>query len=193
MAHPASTRGYSFPDGQAVRKTVAPTTTAATWPPGTTLGRVRITKYVLRDRDPCDRDPCLLSDVMAETVDRNPTITALQLRPTPRDYWSLVESLDPRMHSDHARIPSHYMAVDPVDADPPTSLRFASTKSRPPTFSKEAWHKDTAKRKLFPFDPRQCAGETLHIYSLPSRSQSEWDGDGSGLPIRSIYNCSPCR
>ena len=116
-----------------IHDTVAATATAVTWPAGTTIGRVRITKSVLRDRD-----PCALSDLIAETVRRNPTITAFHLWPIPGDHGSFVESLATRMPSDHARIHSHYMAAHPVDAGPPTSLRFASTKPKPASFSKEA-------------------------------------------------------
>ena len=91
------------------------------------------------------------------------------------------------MPSDHTRIHSHYMAAHPVDADPPTNLRFTSTKPKLATFSKEAWHKDAAQRKLFLFDPRESGEETLPIYSLPSRSQWEWDGDVPGLTVPSAY------
>ena len=101
---------------------------------------------------------------------RNPEITAFHVRPSGADYSSLLESLLTRLPSDHARIHSHYMAAHPVDAEPPTTLRFASTRPKPATFAKEGWHKEAAKRKLFLFDPRQSGEETLPIYSLSSRS-----------------------
>ena len=90
-----------------------------------------------------------------------PEITAFHARPGGADYSSLLESLSTRLPSNHARIHSHYMAAHPVDAERPTTLRFASTKSKPATFAKEGWHKEAAKRKLFLFDPRQSGEETL--------------------------------
>ena len=114
VADPIGTGGCSLPDGQAFHDTVAATATALTWPASTTIGQVRITKSILRDRD-----PCVLSDLIAETVRRNPTITTFHLRPTPGEYGSLVESLAICMPSNHAHIHSHYMAAHPVDADPP--------------------------------------------------------------------------
>ena len=103
---------------------------------------------------------------------------------------SLLESLSTRLPSNHARIHSHYMAAHPVDAEPPTTLRFASTKPKPATFAKKGWHKEAAKRKLFLFDPRQSGEETLRIYSLSGRSAWEWDGDGPGLTVPSAYLAS---
>ena len=85
---------------------------------------------------------------------QNPEITAFHVRPSGADYSSLLESLSTRLPSDHARIHSHYMAAHPVNAEPLTTLRFASTKPKPATFAKEGWHKKAAKRKLFLFDPR---------------------------------------
>ena len=121
---------------------------------------------------------------------RNPEITAFHVRPSGADYSSLLESLSTRLPSDHARIHSHYMAAHPVDAEPPTTLRFASTKPKPATFAKEGWHKEAAKRKLFLFDPQQSGEETLPIYSLFGRSAWEWDGDGPGLTVPSAYAAS---
>ena len=149
------------------------------------MGRVRITKSILRDRD-----PCALSDLIAETVRRNPEMTAFHVRPSGADYSHSLESLSTRLPSDHARIHSHYMAAHPVDAEPPTTLRFASTKPKPATFAKEGWHKEAAKRKLFLFHPRQSGEETLPIYLLCSRSAWEWDGDGLGLTVPSVYAAS---
>ena len=182
---PAGTRGCSLPEGHTFHDTAIATNSAVTWPPGTSIGRVRITKSILRDRD-----PCALSDLIAETVRRNPEIAAFHVRPSGADYSSLVESLSTRLPSDHARIRSHYMAAHPVDAEPPTTLRFASTKPKPATFAKEGWHKEAAKRKLFLFDPRQSGEETLPIYSLSSRSAWEWDGDSPGLTFPSAYAAS---
>ena len=99
----------------------------------------------------------------------------------------LLESLSTRQPSDHARIHSHYMAAHPIDAEPPTTLHFASTKPKPATFAKEGWHKEAAKRKLFLFYPRQSGEETLPIYSLFSRSAWEWDGNGPGRTVPSAY------
>ena len=121
---------------------------------------------------------------------RNPEITAFHVRPSGADYSSLLESLLTRLPSDHARIRCHYMAAHPVDAEPPTTLRFASTKPKPATFTKEGWHKEAAKRKLFLFDPRQSGEETLPIYSLSSRSAWEWDGDGPRLTVPSANAAS---
>ena len=45
---------------------------------------------------PRDRDPCALSDLIAETVRRNPEITAFHVRPSGADYSSLLESLSTR-------------------------------------------------------------------------------------------------
>ena len=182
---PAGTRGCSLPEGQAFHDTAIATNSAVTWPPGTSIGRVRITKSILRDRD-----PCALSDLIAETVRRNPEITAFHVRPSGAEYSSLLESLPTRLPSDHARIHSHYMAALPVDAEPPTPLRFASTKPKRAIFAKEGWHKEAAKRKLFLFDPRQSGEETVPIYSLSSRSAWEWDGDGPGLTVPSAYAAS---
>ena len=177
---PAGTRGCSLSEGQTFHDTAIATNSAVPWPPVTSIGRVRITKSILRDRD-----PCALSDLIAETVRRNPEITAFGA-----DYSSLLESLSTRLPSDHARIHSHYLAAHPVDAEPPTTLRFASTKPKPATFAKEGWHKKAAKRKSFLFDPRQSGEETLPIYSLSSRSAWEWDGDGLGLTVPSAYAAS---
>ena len=182
---PAGTRGCSLPEGQTFHDTAIATNSAVTWPPGTSIGQVRITKSILRDRD-----PCALSHLIAETVRRNPEITAFHVRASGADYSSLLESLSTRLPSNHARIHSHYMAAHPVDAEPPTTLRFASTKPKPATFAKEGWHKEAAKRKLFLFDPRQSGEETLPIYSLSSRSAWEWDGDGPGLTVPSAYAAS---
>ena len=129
----------------------------------------------------------MLSDLIAKTMRRNPAITAFHLRPGPGEFGSLVELLATRMPSDHARIHGHYIATHPVDADPPTSLHFTSTKPKPANFKKGALHKDAAKRKLFPFDSHRIGGRTLPIYSLPSRSEWEGDGDGPGLTPR-IFN-----
>ena len=182
---PAGTRGCSLPEGQTFHDNAIPTNSAVTWPPGTTIGRVHITKTILRDRD-----PCALSDLIAETMRRNPDITAFDVRPSGADYSSLLESLSTRLPSDHSQIHSHYMAAHPVDAKPPTTLRFASTKPKPATFAKEGWYKEAAKRKLFLFNPRQSAEDTLPIYSLSSRSPWEWDGDGPGLTVPSPYAAS---
>ena len=182
---PAGTRGCSLPEGQTFHDTAIATNSAVTWPPGTGIGRVRITKSILRDRD-----PCALSDLIAEIVRRNPEITAFHVRPSGADYSSLLESLSTRLPNDHARIHIHYMAAQSVDAEPPTTLRFASTKPKPATFAKEGWHKEAAKRKLSLFDPRQSGEETLPIYSLSSRSAGERDGDGPGLTVRSAYAAS---
>ena len=119
-----------------------------------------------------------------------PEITAFHVRPNGADYSSLLESLSTRLPSDHARIHSHYMAAHPVDAEPPTTLRFASTKPKPATIAKEGWHKEAAKRKLFLFDRRQSGEETLPIYSLSIRSAWGWDGDGPGLNVPSAYAAS---
>ena len=152
-----------------------------TWPPDTAIGRVRITKSIL-----CDTDPCALS----QKVRRNPVISAFHARPSGADYPPLLESLSTRLPSDHARIHSHYMAAHPVDAEPPTTLRFASTKPKPATFTKEGWCIEAAKRKLFLLDPRQSGEETLPIYSLFSRSVWEWDGDDPGRTVPSAYAVS---
>ena len=182
---PAGTRGCSLPEGQTFHDTAIATNSAVTWPPGTSIGRVRIMKSILRDRD-----PCALSDLIAKTVRRNPEITAFHVRPSGADYSSLPESLSTHLPSDHARIHSHYMAAHPVDVEPYTTLRFASTKPKPAIFAKEGWHKEAAKRKLFLFDPRKSGEETLPIYSLCSRSAWEWDGDGPGLTVPSAYAAS---
>ena len=182
---PAPTRGSSLPEGQTFHDTAIPTNSAVTRPPGTTIGRVRITKSILRDRD-----PCALSDLIAETVRRNPGITAFHVRPSGADYSSLLESLSTRLPSDHARIHSHYMAAHPVDAKPHTTLHPASTQPKPATFAKEGWYKEAAKRKFFLFNPRKSGEETLPIYSLSSRSAWEWDGDGPGLTVPSAYAAS---
>ena len=181
----AGTRGCSLPEGHTFHDTAIATNSAVTWAPGTSIGRVRITKSILRDRD-----PCALSDLIAETVRRNPEITAFHVPPSGADYSSLLESLSTRLPSDHTRIHSHYMAAHPVDAEPPTTLRFASTKPKPATFAKEGWHKEPAKRKLFLFDPWQSGEETLPLYSLSSRSAWEWDGDGPGLTVPTAYAAS---
>ena len=181
----AGTRGCSFPERQTFHDTAIPTNSAVTWPPGMTIGRVRITKSVLRDRD-----PCALSDLIVEIVRRNPDITAFHVRPSGADYSSLLDSLSDRLSSDHARMHSHCMAAHPMDAEPPTTLLFASTKPKPATFAKEGWYKEAAKRKLFLFDPRQSGEETLPIHSLSSRSALEWDGDDPGLTMPSAYAAS---
>ena len=185
VTSPTGTHGCFLPEGQTLHDTAIPTNSAVTWPPGTTIGRVRITKSILRDGD-----PCALSDLIAETVRRNPDITAFHVRPSGADYSSLLESLSTSLPSDHTRIHSHYMATHPVDAEPPTTFRFASTKPKPATFAKEGWYKEAAKRKLFLFDPRQTGEETLPIYSLSSRSAWEWDGDSPGLTVPSTYAAS---
>ena len=165
---PAGTRGCSLPEGQAFQDTAIPTNSAVTWSPGTTIGRACITKSI-----PRDRDPCALSDLIAETVRRNPDITAFHVRPSGADYSSLLESLSPRLPSDHTRIYSRYMAAHPVNAQTPTTLRFVSTKPKPATFANEGWYKEAVKRKLFLFNRWQLGEETLPIYSLSSRSL--WD------------------
>ena len=182
---PAGTRGCSLSEGQTFHDTATATNSAVMWPPDTSIGRVRITNSILRDRD-----PCALSDLIAETVRRNPEITAFHVRPSGAAYSSLLESLLTRLPSDHARIHSHYLAAHPGDAGPPTTLRFASTKPKPAIFAKEGWHKEAAKRKLFLFDPRQSGEETLPIYSLSRRSAWEWDEDGPGLTVPSSYAAS---
>ena len=119
---PAGTRGCSLPEGQTFHDTASATNSAVTWPPGTSIGRVRITKSILRDRD-----PCALLDLIAETVRRNPEITAFHVRPSGADYSSLLEFLSTRLPSDHARIHSHYMAAHlahPVDAERGASHSF---------------------------------------------------------------------
>ena len=78
---PAGTRGCSLPQGQTFHDTAIPTNSAVTWPPGETIGRVRITKSIIRVKD-----PCALSDFIAETVHRNPNITAFHVRPSGADY-----------------------------------------------------------------------------------------------------------
>ena len=50
---PAGTRGCSLPEGQTFHDTAMATNSAVTSPPGTSIGRVRITKSILRDRDFC--------------------------------------------------------------------------------------------------------------------------------------------
>ena len=82
------------------------------------IGRVRITKSLIRDRD-----PYALSNLIEETLRRNPNITAFHVRHGGADYSSLLESLSTRLPSDHAQIHSHYMAAHPVDAEPLTTLR----------------------------------------------------------------------
>ena len=144
-----------------------------------------ITKSILRDMD-----PCALSDLIAETVRRNPDITAFHVRPSGAAYSSLLEPLSTRLPSDHAWIHSRYIPAHPVDAEPPTNRRFASTKPKPATFAKKGWYKEAAKRKLFLFDPRPSGEETLTIYSLCSRSAWEWDGDGPGLTTPSAFAAS---
>ena len=72
---PAGTRGCSLLKGQTFHATAIPTNSAVTWPPGTTIGRVRITKSILRDRD-----PCALSHLIAETARRDPNITAFHTK-----------------------------------------------------------------------------------------------------------------
>ena len=104
----------SHPRSQASNDTVAATATAVTWPARTTIGQARITKSVL-----LDMEPCVLSDLMLETMRRNPAITAFHLRPSPGEFRSLVALLATCLPSDHARIHSHYIAAHPVDADPP--------------------------------------------------------------------------
>ena len=48
---PAGTRRCSLPEGKTFHDTAIATNSAVTWPPGTSIGRVRITKSILRDRD----------------------------------------------------------------------------------------------------------------------------------------------
>ena len=139
---PAGTRRCSLPGGQTFHDTAIPTNSAVTWPPRTTIGRVHITKYILRDRD-----PYALSDLIAETVRHNPDITAFLVRASGADHTSLPESLSFHLPSRHAQIHSHYMAAHPLDAETPTTLRFASTKPNPATCAKEGWYKEAAKRK----------------------------------------------
>ena len=174
---PAGTRGYSLREGQTFHDTAIPTNSAETWPPGTSIGRVRITKSILRDRE-----PCALYDLIAERVRRNPDITALHVRPSGADYSSLLESLSTRLPSDHARIHSHYMAAHPVDAEPPTTPRLCSTQPKPATVAKEEWHKEAAKRKLFLFDPRRSGEETLPIYSLSCAQRGSGTATAPGSP-----------
>ena len=162
--------GAPFPTARP-STTPSPTAIAVTWPPSTTIGRVRITKSVLRDRD-----PYVLSDLIAETVHRNPTITAFHLRPTPVDYGSLVESPATCMLRDHARIYSHYMAAHPVDAEPTLASASPPPSPSPPPSARRLRTRT-----------RLGGEETLPIYSLPSCSQWEWDGDGPGLTVPSAY------
>ena len=86
-------------------------------------------------------------------------------------YWNGV--CVPRLPRYHAWMHSHYMAAHPVDAETPTTLRFASTKPKPATFANEGWYNQAAKRNLFLFDPQQYGADTLRIYSLSSRSPWE--------------------
>ena len=186
---PAGTRGCSLPEGQTFHDTPIATNSAVTSPPGTTIGRVRITKSILRDKD-----PCALSDLIAETVRCNSDITAFLVQPSGADYSCLLESLSTRLPSDHARIHSHCMAAHPVDAEPPTTLRFASTEPKPATFAKQGWYKEAAKRKLFLFDPRPSPEETLPINSLTSSLAWEWDVTAPGSPCRvplRLVGCLP--
>ena len=118
---------------------------------------------------------------------RNPTVTAFHPQPTPGDNGSFVESPATCMLSDHARNHGHYMAAQPVDADPPSKLHFPCAKPKPIAFSRKPWHKDAAKRKLFLLDHWQSGKETLPIYSLPSRSGWERDGDGPASTVPSSY------
>ena len=179
---PAGTCGCSHLEGQTFHDTAIPNNSAVTWPPGRTICRVCISKSILRDRD-----PCALSDLMPEALRRNPDIPAFHVWPSGGDYSSLLESLSTRLPSDHAPIHSHYMAAHPVDAETPTTLRFASTKPKPATFAKEGWYKEAAKRKSFLPNLRQSGEETLPIYSLSNRSPWERDGDGPGLTVPSAY------
>ena len=131
-----------------------------------------------------DKDPCALSDLIAEMVRRNPDITAFYVRPSGADYSSLLESLSTRLPSDHTRIHSHYMAAHPVDAEPPTTLCFASAKPKPATFSKEGWYKEAAKRKLFLFDPRQSGEETLPSTPSPVAQRGSGTATAPGSPCQ---------
>ena len=132
---------------------------------------------------------------------RNPNITAFHVRPSGADYSSLLEFLSTRLQSDHARIRGYYMAAHPVDAEPPITLWFASTKPKPATFAKEGWYKEATKRTLFLFNPRQSGEETLPINSLSSRSAWEWYTNGPGLTVpspprslsRTTIPCWSCR
>ena len=99
---PAGTRGYSLPEAQTFHDTAIATNSAVTWPPGTSIGWVCITKSILRNRD-----TCALSDLIADTLRRNPEITAFHVRPNGADYSSLLKSLSTRLPSDHAPIHSH--------------------------------------------------------------------------------------
>ena len=176
---PAGRRGCSLPEGQTFHDTTIATNSAVTWPPGTNIGRVRITKSILRDRD-----PCALLDLIAETVRRNPEITTFHVRPSGADYSSLLESLSARLPSDHTRIHSHYMAAHLVDAEPPTTLRFTSTKPKPTTFAKEGWHKEAASGSCF----SSIRGSPLRRPFPSTRSPVAQRGNGTATAPG-----SPCR
>ena len=106
---------------------------AVTWPLGTTIGRVRITKSILRDRD-----TCVLCDLMAQTVHRNPKITAFHPRPNPGDYSSLVESLATCMPRAHSRFNTHYMAAHRWMLSPPPASNSPATSAKPATFKRDS-------------------------------------------------------
>ena len=76
------------------------------------------------------------------------------------------------------------MAARPVDAEPPTTLGFASTKPKPTTFAKEAWHKEAAKRKLILFDPRQSGEETCPSTRSPVAQRGNGTATAPGSPCR---------
>ena len=147
------------------------------WPLDTTISRVRITKSILRDKDPSTH-----LDIIAETMRHNPNITAFHMRPSGAEYSSLLGSLSTRLPSDHARIHRHHMAAHPVDAETPTTLRFTSTKPKPAFFAEKGWYKGAAKRKLFLFVPRQSGVVGMEVSWNVCPSEREQPG----VPARPV-------
>ena len=165
VTRPAGTRGCSRPEGPTFHDTAIPSTCAVTWPPGHDHW-----PGAHHHVHPPQQGP--LCPLRPHYGDGAPQPRHHRFPRAAQRGRLLLLAGGPvhRLLSDHARSHSHYMAAHPVDAEPPNTLRFSSTKPKPANFAKEAWYKEVAKRKLFLFDPRQSGEETLPIYYVSSRS-----------------------
>ena len=120
---------------------------------------------------------------IAEAVHRSPNITAFHLRPPLGDYNSFVESLCTRIPSDHSRF--HTCLPPPPPTQPPASAS-PSPKPNPPLSTRRASSRTRPRGSCSSSTPANQA-KTLPIYSLPSRSQGDFDGDGPRLTMPSAY------
>ena len=175
-------RGFAAPTsikvGEAHPKSFSDT---VTFPPEVQLGKVKFHRSGL-----ASRDPCVISDALHNIASDNPHVAVFQFTLTDTDTHILDRALLTRQppKSNHTQTynignRNHQDSVEPV-------VPMFSAQIPPPNL--QAAHGYFSHRHQRRFFNTPDPHTILPVYSLPSASHLEWEGECHGLTTPTSYN-----